>query len=242
MSNNGEKILLDVSRTEKKYSISKIAASNIRHIFSQVLNSDNHNTGDGYMVRSLYFDSYDDSDYYDKEDGYNYRKKIRLRIYSPDAEIAKLEKKEKVGSDQWKRSLTISKADALKLIDGDFSPLLEYDSSFAFEMYEIMTIGLYRPRCIIEYDRLAFIVEANEIRITLDSNIRATESNFDLFSDDLAFYPVCHPENVTLEVKYDNFLFSYIKDLLAICDKKQVSNSKYVMGRSVSRFNSDGFI
>ncbi|WP_036931619.1 polyphosphate polymerase domain-containing protein [Proteocatella sphenisci] len=237
-----EKTLLDVSRTEKKYGISKITASNMRRIFSTTLKSDKHNTGDGYMVRSLYFDSYDDSDYYDKEDGYNYRKKIRLRIYSTDSEVAKLEKKEKVGSNQWKRSLSISKSDALKLIDGDFSPLIEDGSDFAFEMYEIMTIGIYRPRCIIEYDRVAFIVEENDIRLTLDSNIRATESNFDLFSENLQFYPVSHPTEVTLEVKYDNFLFSYIKEMLALCDKKQISNSKYIMGRSVSRFNSDGFI
>lgn len=242
MSNHDENLLLDVSRTEKKYNISTISASNMKRIFSSALKSDKHNEGDGYMVRSLYFDSYDDSDYYDKEDGYNYRKKIRLRIYSPDEEFAKLEKKEKVGNNQWKRSLTISKADALRLIDGDFSPLLEYGSNFAFEMYEIMTIGLYRPRCIIEYDRMAFIVDSNDIRLTLDSNIRATESNFDLFSQDLQFYPVGYPDEVTLEVKYDNFLFSYIKEMLAVCDKKQVSSSKYIMGRSVSRFNSDGFI
>ncbi|MGB5823990.1 MAG: hypothetical protein WBH44_07920 [Proteocatella sp.] len=35
MSNNGEKILLDVSRTEKKYSVSRIAAGNMKE---QILN------------------------------------------------------------------------------------------------------------------------------------------------------------------------------------------------------------
>lgn len=242
MATTSETVILDVSRTEKKYIISKVSASNIKHVFSQVLRSDSHNTGDGYVVRSLYFDSYDDSDYYDKEDGYNYRKKIRIRIYSTDSKTAKLEKKEKVGNNQWKRSLTISKEDALRIIDGDFQPLLEYESKFAFEMYQIMTLGIYRPRCVIEYDRLAYIVDENETRLTLDSNIRATESSFDLFSKDLNFYPVCDFDDITLEVKYDNFLLTYVKELLVMCDKKQVSNSKYTMGRSVSRFNIDGYI
>lgn len=234
--------LLSISRIEKKYMLSKIEASKVNHLFSNVLKSDIHNIGDGYTVRSLYFDSFDDSDYYDKENGYNYRKKIRLRIYSSDSETAKLEKKEKWGIHQWKRSLTISKSDAEKLILGDFSPLLNYSSTFAFELYEIMTLGLYSPKCIVEYERNAFIVDENEIRLTLDSNIRATETCYDLFSKDLNLSPVCDLDNVTFEVKYNGFLLSYVKDLISSCNKRPTSNSKYIMGRSSSRFNIDGYI
>lgn len=242
MKEINNKDLLTVSRFEKKYLISKIEAAKINNLFSAVLKADSHNEGDGYMVRSLYFDSFDDSDFYDKENGYNYRKKIRLRIYSCDSQTAKLEKKEKWGTNQWKRSLNISKLDAEKLISGDFSPLLNYNSEFAFELYEIMSIGIYRPRCIVEYDRTAYIVEENEIRLTLDSNIRATESCYDLFSKNLNLTPVCDPENVTLEVKYNGFLLSYVTELLSNCNRRPTSNSKYVMGRSSSRFNMDGYI
>ncbi len=239
---NTNKDYLDVSRYENKYLISQVAACNIKRIFSQVLSPDVHNGLNGYMVRSVYFDSYDDSDYFDKENGYNCRKKIRLRIYSSDSEYAKLEKKEKYGAHQWKRSLKIAKSDALKLIDGDFTPLLKYDSMFAFEVYEIMTIGIYRPRCTVEYDRTAFIVNENETRLTLDSNIRASETDFNIFSPEMNLCPVCNPDDVTLEVKFSNFLISYVKDMLAVCDKKQISKSKYVMGRSVSRFSTDNYI
>ncbi len=228
----------DISRKEKKYIISQTQSSNLYQLFSQVLHQDSHNSSNqGYMVRSLYFDTIDDIDYTEKEDGYESRKKIRLRIYSPDEENAKLELKEKNGDNQRKRSVTISKEHALELISGRYECLLSHENPFANELYFLMSQQLYLPKCIVEYRRTAFIVPENDIRITLDSRIEATETNFDLFSNNLNMYPVSHLDDVTLEVKYNHFLLSYVRDLLSSCDKTSTSNSKYCLARSVSRLN-----
>lgn len=226
----------DVSRKEKKYVISRTEALSLYKKFSQVLHQDEHNNlNDGYMVRSLYFDTIDDSDYMEKEDGYEYRKKIRLRIYSSNQENAKLEMKEKTGENQRKRSLTITKENAIEMCNGNYECLLSYNNDFALELYLLMVQRMYLPKCIVEYQRCAFIVLENDIRLTLDSKIKATEINFNIFDENLLLYPVTNYDDVTLEVKYNGFLLSYIKDLLSSCDRMPTSNSKYCLGRNISK-------
>ncbi|MBM7871542.1 SPX domain protein involved in polyphosphate accumulation [Clostridium pascui] len=236
------KEMIDVFRKEKKYIISQIASSKLYQLLSQVLHEDVHNSSNGgYMVRSLYFDTIDNTDYTEKEEGYEYRKKVRLRIYSPSENTAKLELKEKMGDSQRKRSLTISKEDALMLIAGRYECLLAYKSPFAEEMYFLMVQQLYMAKCIVEYNRTAFYVPENDIRITLDARIAATENNLDLFDENINLYPVSNFDDVTLEVKYNGFLLSYVRDLLATCNKMATSNSKYCLARSVSQCNGGLF-
>ena len=74
----------------------------------------------------------------------------------------------------------------------------------------------YRPKAVVEYRRQAYVARENHIRITLDSQIIATESSFDLFSPSLPMYAVMDPFHMVLEVKYNGFLLSYIKDLLCL--------------------------
>ena len=220
-----------VFRKEKKYSIDQYTSRKLHFLLSGVLHGDEHNGDDGYMVRSLYFDSLKDVDFYDKEDGLLYRKKIRLRIYSPKDETVKLEMKEKMDDYQRKRSMSISRDTAERLIEGDYACLKEYQSSFSDEIYYLMSENIYRPKCIVEYDRQAFIVKENDTRITLDANIRATEASNDFFSEQLGLYPVIDVDSVTLEVKYNRFLLSYVKDLLDLSDKMPSSVSKYCLGK-----------
>lgn len=228
--------ILDVLRQEKKYLMSLSETRILYGLLSKVLHEDEHNQSGGYLVRSLYFDTPFDQDYYEKEDGLDNRKKIRIRVYSSKSDTAKLEMKEKFGQDQRKRSLTISQQQALDMINGNFEFLISMEESFAMELYLLMSQNLYRPKCVVEYDRTAFIVPENNTRVTFDMNIRATESDFDIFSDELSLYPVTSADDVTLEVKFNNFLLGYVKELVDSCGKMQVSNSKYVLSRSMSYF------
>ncbi len=92
----------------------------------------------------------------------------------------------------------------------------------------------YRPKTVVEYRRQAYVARENHIRITLDSQIIATESSYDLFSDSLSMYPVMDPFRMVLEVKYNGFLLSYIKNLLDLVERSELSVSKYCLARSVS--------
>ena len=143
-----------------------------------------------------------------------------------------LEMKQKQGSQQQKRSLRMEREDAARLILGDYTPLLSYEEPFAAECYGLMTMQCYRPKAVVDYKRRAFIAKENKIRVTFDSDIRATEGGFDIFSDRLAMYPVLDPFNAVLEIKFNGFLLSYIKDLMELADRSELSVSKYCLARS----------
>lgn len=225
--------MLDIQRVEKKFLISQTAGRSLYGKLSKTLKEDIHNQNDGYLVRSLYFDTIFDDDFFDKDAGLMNRRKIRLRVYPPAFDVVKLELKAKNGSWQHKRSLLIEPQDAKAIIKGDYCVLAKYKEDLAGELYRIMKLEGYMSKCIVEYKRTAFMVPVNDVRITLDSYITANEGNYDLFSPSLPLYPVSHADDIILEVKYNGFLLSYIKDMMTLCDKTEISASKYCKARSM---------
>lgn len=221
----------EVLRQEKKFFMTLPDMQRLSGRLDQVMIPDPHNGALGYRVRSLYFDTVDEKDYNDKLDGLELRRKIRLRIYDPDGDFAMLEMKQKEGSYQKKRSLRVSRKDALEMVSGSYGCLLNYPDPFALECYGLMNMLCYRPKTIVEYKRKAYIAKENRIRITFDHEIRATETCFELFSPGLNMYPVLDPFNVVLEVKYNGFLLSYIKNLVNSADRSELSVSKYCLAR-----------
>jgi hypothetical protein len=228
-------VIADIRRREIKFSIPQVVAFQLQQRLRLVLPPDKNNRGsEGYIVRSLYFDSFDDKDFHNKIAGVEAHKKIRLRNYPPGSTSAKLELKVKTGVWQRKRSITLNRQDAEAIISGDFSPLLRTGQPLGEQLYYAMTGDIYRPKCVVQYRRVAFMLPTNDIRITLDSRIEASEANWDLFSDKIPFYPVSRSDVVILEVKYDHFLLDFVKEMLSMVDKSPVSYSKYIMGRRYS--------
>lgn len=222
----------EVLRSEKKFLLTKTEAIQLSHKFEQVLRLDPHSGSNGYLVRSLYFDTMHDSDLWEKYAGTEVRRKIRLRTYSADAKIAYLEMKQKQGANQKKRSLELTREDAIKLINLDYSVLLKYDTDFARELYVFMTSRFYRPKVVIDYKRKAFIGKENSTRITFDSEISANQTNYNIFDPKLVMIPVFDKDRTVLEVKFNGFLLSYIKDTIGVTNKSELSVSKYVMARA----------
>lgn len=220
-----------VLREEKKFLISLAEYTKLKGKLEAVMLEDEYNGANGYIIRSLYFDTPFDDDYFEKAAGIENRRKIRLRTYDPKLDFAMLEMKQKQGVNQMKRSLKISKEDAQRIIKCDYTPLLNYDEEFAQELYTFMQTKLYRPKTIVEYNRKAFIAKENKIRVTFDNKIVSTESSFDLFNEHLNMNPVMDPYNVVLEVKFNGFMLSYIKAMINQTDKSELSVSKYVLAR-----------
>ena len=225
---------LDVLRTEKKYVLPVHVAGAVKSRLSYILQPDEFcRDQKPYLVKSLYFDSLSDRDYYQKCSGLENRHKIRLRTYG-DGGAIKLEWKRKQGAKQRKQSLLVSKQAAQELIDGSYRCLLEYDDDLARRLYAIMTEQVYRPKCLVQYERFAYALATNDIRITFDSNISAQEGNFELFSGAVAWYPVQPPNLVTLEIKYNHFLLEQIQTALAPFGLSETASSKYLRGRYFS--------
>lgn len=221
----------EVLRNEKKFLLGTAEFLQKSGELRRLLHEDAHNGAQGYMIRSLYFDTEYDGDFFDKEYGMEVRKKLRLRIYDPASEFAVLEMKQKQGEQQRKRSLKLRREEAERLIACDFSPLLRHGEPFAAECYALMNCRCYRPRTVVEYRRLAFVAKENKIRITFDHQIRAAEGNFRLFDPKIPLHPVLDPSLAVMEVKYNGFLLSYMQQMLNNIAKSELSVSKYCLAR-----------
>ena len=225
----------EVYRVEKKYLINQETYYRLHHFLEKVMILDPNSINEGYTIRSLYFDSIDDRDFHEKEDGIEIRRKIRLRIYLNDPTFGVLEMKKKVGEIQKKTSLKISLEDCRKMLQGEYGVLLKYDTPFAMECYSMMHMHVYRPKSVVTYERIAYIAKENKIRITFDHHIRGSESNYNIFSSEFNENYLLDPSFVVLEVKYNGFLLGYIKDFLNQVEKEELSVGKYSLSRIISK-------
>lgn len=224
---------LNVVRKELKYSINYFHYVTLSQKLYNVLVEDENNGEGGYLVRSLYFDSYFNTDFYGKLAGLENRKKIRLRIYRYDNPSVKLEIKRKYGDSQQKKTVIISREDAQSLIDMDYEVLRKYDSDVAENIYNIMKINKLIPVVLIEYRRKAFIHPMNNIRITLDTEIKSNENSFDFFKKDLVLAPTEDYFQGVLEVKYNDFIYKWITDIFSSYNLDRQSYSKYMVSRGL---------
>jgi len=221
--------ILKTFRHEYKYVISYDEMLRLRTKFNEVLNIDrNYN---GYMIRSLYFDSVNDDDYYDKLGGEVNRKKIRLRIYEPNSKKVKLELKSKYDIHQLKESLVISREDAEELIKENYEILLKYNSEIANKIYIMLKKGLYKPKVVIEYQRIAYIT-GTTTRVTFDFDIKSSTNIKDFFKENINYTYITDKKDVVLEIKFDRFLEPYISNILSNYQSRFQSVSKYIMGRN----------
>jgi len=88
---------LEVKRKELKYFISYSDFIAMNAALEKILKRDSHDKGNGYFIRSLYFDSLENKAFEEKMAGIETRKKIRIRIYDFVGKKSKLEIKNKIG-------------------------------------------------------------------------------------------------------------------------------------------------
>lgn len=232
-----ENEVLSVYRSENKYLLPFESIYDLKSKLGKILKIDNNSQTDGYLVRSLYFDSLNNIDFNTKMAGTEIRKKIRLRIYDLKSNKCKLEMKQKNGNLQHKISLWITKEDALELINKNYSVLIKYfnTSKEALTIYTTMVLGCYQPVVMVEYDRIAYTHPLYETRITLDMNIRSSETNFNLFDQNISYYPV-FDQNAILEVKYNGNLLNFISNSLKQFHLTKIAFSKYCLARKVYQY------
>ena len=219
--------ILKTFRHEYKYVIPYGDMLELRNKLDKVLKLDR---GKPYFVRSLYFDSQEDTDYYAKQGGEIVRKKLRLRIYDISAETAKIEIKGKYDYHQLKESLVVPKEVAKRIINGEYIDLLKMDNELSKRIYALFQSG-YRPKVIIEYDRAAYITTTTT-RITFDYNIKKSNDFDKFYTNDINYLGLTNPNDVVLEVKFDRFLEPYISKILDKYTSRYQSVSKYVLGRN----------
>ena len=217
-------------RHEFKYLINRYDYLKCRNLCERYMNYDKFAGADGtYFINSLYFDSVGCKDFFDKDLGAYDRKKMRIRNYGYDLDWAHFEMKRKLDIWEYKDKVKISKDEFYRIAAGDFSCLLNKDDT-AVRFFSILSEGLYRPSCIIEYDRVAFVLPFEDVRITFDLDVRYSTSDFDIFRKKVTT-PLFPEKSVVFEIKYNEFLPGWARGMFGIAGKQTEAVSKYCFAR-----------
>lgn len=217
-------------RHEYKFLISRADAELLKLRLPHIMEPDPHAGETGrYTIRSLYFDDFEGTAYYDKVDGVNERAKYRIRFYDYDSSLLKLEKKEKLGNLTRKTAQTITKRDARALEFAHTDGCPDNPDGLTGELRIACVSKGLRPRVLVDYDRTPFICRDGNTRITLDENLRTRPYIPHLFASPRAMVPVLDPNQVILEVKFDDFLPGYLATALSDIPKVSMAISKFAL-------------
>ena len=217
-------------RHEYKYLISRQAAELLKRRLPHFMQRDSHAGPSGtYTIRSLYFDDPDFTAFREKVDGVDNRTKYRIRCYDYSAKLFRLEKKEKKGHLTRKTGQTIRTADVLSLQKTPASRCPKTPEGLTEELRLLCAARGTRPMVLVDYDRTPFVCANGNTRITLDENLRTDPYCRDIFGPVNAMIPVMEPDQVILEVKFDDFLPGYLSDCLADIPKVPMAISKFAL-------------
>ena len=217
-------------RHEWKHEISYADLLCIRQRLRAVAETDPHVVNGRYQIRSLYFDTPGDKALRQKIDGVNMREKFRIRYYNLDPSVIHLEKKARRSGLGAKFSAPLSAEEAQRIVDGDLDWMLSCGRPLLQELCcKMRTQGL-RPRTIVDYTREPYIYAPGNVRVTFDYNIRTGLGCTDFLNPDCITIPAGDAP-ILLEVKWDAFLPSIIRDAVQTGNLRASAFSKYAQCR-----------
>ncbi len=218
-------------RHELKHIINNTDYLLLKSRLSKLFKFDKHAGAHGeYRVRSLYFDTPEDTALKDKINGVDFREKFRMRIYNGDDAYIRLEKKIRRNGLCAKQNAVLSRREAENLLAGKLDWLRERKDPLLYEFYAKMLGGRLMPKTIVEYIREPFVFPAGNVRITLDRDIRSGLYSVGFFDHGLPLADTCEAFAV-LEVKYDSFIPDIVAMAVQIPDVRHTSFSKYAVCR-----------
>lgn len=218
-------------RAENKYIVMEADLIALSSRLKTVMKMDEHQDGECYEIRSLYFDDIWDRCMMENDAGVDQRKKFRIRTYDPQGSVIHLEIKEKYRGFTKKTACNLSKDECLNIMNGNLPLILDKRKPLNQLRIKSRCEGMI-PKAIIAYERTAFVYPTGNVRVTFDRNIMATEHLYSFFDTRMSgFVPVLPIGMHVLEVKYDEFLPDFIAEMLEIGNLNQTSFSKYYLGR-----------
>ncbi len=220
-------------RHELKYGIGYPQYLELKSRLKAVMQTDLHtDSGGKYLIRSIYFDNYEDKALREKRDGIPRREKFRVRYYNDDLSYIVLEKKMKNNNLCRKLHVRIGEAECRKLLEGDLAWMREYPESLVQELYAKMRYQMLKPRVLVSYVREPYIYTVGNVRVTFDSHIRTTMYHRKFLEDGIVDVSAEDGAgDMILEVKYDAFLPEVIRSLIQTNTARQREFSKYAACR-----------
>lgn len=217
-------------RHEWKHEISYGDMLVLRQRLRTVMKPDPHAIDGKYFIRSLYFDNAADKALREKLDGVNCREKFRIRCYNHDPGLIRLEKKIKRNGLGCKETANLTADETQSIIDGDWTWMKDADRPLVQELYSKMRAEGLRPKTIVDYWREPFVFYAGNVRVTLDYQIRTGLRCTDFLNPHCVTIPAGDAP-IILEVKWDEFLPSVIRDIVQLEGRHTSAFSKYAICR-----------
>lgn len=219
-------------RHEWKHEISNQDLLLLRQRLRMVMKADPYAVNGKYEVRSLYFDTPSDKVLREKVDGVDKREKFRIRYYNGDLSLLRLEKKSKFHGMGNKQSTVLTAGEVQSIVKGRHGWMMDSERELIRELYCKMRFQRLQPKTIVDYTREPFVYPYGNVRITLDYHIRTGIYGTDFLRGDCMMVPVETP--AILEVKWDEFLPSVIRDLIQLEGRRTSAFSKYAACRVYS--------
>lgn len=223
-------------RHELKYNITAAQLQLIKTRISRLMSLDSHVGANGsYTIRSLYFDDYYDSCFWENENGTDPREKFRIRIYNHSTARITLECKRKERGKTLKTACPLTLAQTEFLMEGKALPDIGQQPPLLQKLTLEMLTRQLHPVVIVEYDRIPYVYPNGNVRATLDTNI-AFSSAIGCFLDErIQKRPVLPLGQQLLEVKYDEYLPDFLYRSLQLPSLQQTAFSKYYLCRKYTR-------
>jgi SPX domain protein involved in polyphosphate accumulation len=189
-----------------------------------------------YLVRSLYFDTYDYQAYHEKINGDYGRIKIRVRAYtdSPAGDPpVRVELKTRWGSAMEKYSCFTSSSLLQQFLHTSHWPEDE-NNPVLIEFARLYHLRTLRPQLLVQYQREGFKArDGSNLRITFDRHICSAKAAT-LFPQHSFLRPQ-QPHEVILEIKCQNDHPRWLTQLVKQHGLKLQANSKYARGIEIAR-------
>ena len=226
-------------RHEYKFLIDERQRAELFYRLKGLIPMDPHVAAEGsYWIRSVYFDDYRDTCFRENESGVNERSKYRIRIYNVSDEQIRLERKSKKNGMTCKESAKLTREQCDMLLKGiplpmDTPEAADYPEVLKQFLVLMMAKGM-RAKTIVEYERIPFVYQSGNVRITFDRNLSSSMEVQRFFEKDTLRYPVLAAGQQLMEVKFDEYLPAFIKENLETGKLQQTSFSKYYLCRRYS--------
>ncbi|QEE17951.2 VTC domain-containing protein [Promethearchaeum syntrophicum] len=196
-----------------------------------------------YEIRSLYFDSPQRKAYYEKVNGVKYRKKLRIRYYPNSKQGGQdyifIEIKRKINENVSKARILVPARHVFQIIDGNSKIASELyqkssitDRNILEEIWYLKKRFNLKPVCAISYKRQALtgIFEKN-FRVTFDTNLRVSRTNFDLLQFSAERSKLIIPQTqCVMEVKFNNIIPKWAIKIVQANNCVQQKISKFASG------------
>lgn len=228
----------NIARYESKYLLNHEKYLSIKNDLLPYMEGDKYSTqspAGSYLVRSLYFDTYDYQAYKDKLDGFYGRTKFRLRCYSgckDEIKTISVEIKTKKGNTVEKYTTPVPVRFYDSFMENWHWP--EHLSPVLIDFERSVLLRALQPVVVVEYQREGMCdLLGDGVRVTFDHSLWSTDSE-ELFPVN-PFFSKHFPEHVILEVKSREIPPEWLKRVIQRHGLKLVAYSKYVQAVTVSR-------